>query len=37
MNSDLKRKMNQRIKQTQIKTGLKSNQETKMIKNSTWN
>jgi len=35
MNSNLKIKMHQMIKQTQIKTGLKSNQETKIIKNST--
>jgi len=33
-----KRKMHQRIKQFQIKTGLKANQATKIIKNNTtWN
>ena len=33
-----KRKKHQRIKQIQIKTGLKANQETKIIKNNTtWN
>ena len=38
MNSNLKRKMHKRIKQTHNKIGLKSNQEIKIIKNNTtWN